>query len=53
MMARTEPPATCLTCAFFLASKKPVQFGDTKGLCRRYPRAEAKQPTDWCGEHST
>lgn len=52
--------ATCATCPFFTGPKKPadgVQISrDTSGVyrdgkCRRFPKAETKEPHEVCGEH--
>ncbi|MCD6346468.1 MAG: hypothetical protein J7L96_03510 [Bacteroidales bacterium] len=37
---------TCTTCKFFDYKIKGA-FGD----CLRYPRAERKSKSGWCGEH--
>jgi len=49
MKAPAPSPRDCEHCAFFLIVwRKPMVY-----LCRRFPKYEAKLPTDWCGEHKS
>jgi hypothetical protein len=38
----------CIECKWYVG-----QTNDTYGLCKRYPIAQNKTQTDWCGEFSS